>query len=213
MNSPEQLPTQQKQRNVLIAVDIQNDFISGSLAVPGGAEVVEPINSLAQEIRDQNGEVIFTRDWHPAETPHFEQWPVHCVAGTKGAAFADRLIIKDADTVLSKGMEQTDGYSGAEGISDDGRNLEQLISVESAEKTRIFIGGLATDYCVKATAVDTAEIYSSNDDVEIYLIRNAIRAVNTQASDEQTALDAIKDAGVLAISSKEALSILRSLEV
>lgn len=79
--------TNEKTRNVLIAVDVQNDFINGSLAVREGYQVVAPINELAETVRESGGAAIFTRDWHPAATPHFDTWPVHCVADTEGAEF------------------------------------------------------------------------------------------------------------------------------
>ena len=99
-------------RHLLVAVDVQNDFIDGSLAVKGGIDVVAPLNTLAHAVRRDLGRVAFTRDWHPAATPHFDTWPVHCVADTDGAAFHPDLQLKEGDVVLNKGMGQTDGYSG-----------------------------------------------------------------------------------------------------
>lgn len=113
-------------RNVLVTVDVQHDFIDGSLAVAEGEQVVTPLNTIAETVRQHDGQVVFTRDWHPAKTPHFSnfggQWPVHCVAGTTGAAFHDKLDMQPNDIVINKGMGQSDGYSGWEGRSDHGRN-------------------------------------------------------------------------------------------
>ena len=79
---------------VLIVVDMQNDFIDGSLAVAEAEQIIEPVNSIADEIREHDGTVVFTRDWHPEKTPHFEKWPVHCVANTRGADFHKDLNIQ-----------------------------------------------------------------------------------------------------------------------
>lgn len=205
--------TSETPRNVFIGVDIQNDFVDGSLAVNGGADVVAPANAVAEAVRESNGTVAWTRDWHPASTPHFDSWPVHCVAESEGAAFREGLDIKPTDTIISKGMEQTDGYSGWEGIDLEDRavTLETLIAPEKNEQVRVFIGGLATDYCVKATTLDVAEHFADNKRVSTYLIRDAIRAVELQQGDEQAALNAIADAKVEAISSKEAIAMIAEM--
>lgn len=193
-------------KNVLVAVDVQNDFISGNLAVDEGAEVVAPLNTLADRVRRADGTVIFTRDWHPASTPHFEKWPIHCVQGTVGAEFHPALDIADEDIVLSKGTGQTDGYSGMEGVGPKHETLETLIRPSnSSERTRVLIGGLATDYCVKATALDLAKRFSGEDNVKLYLVRDAVRAVNLMSDDGAKALAAMRQAGIEALSSAEML--------
>lgn len=199
----------QPTRNVLIAVDVQNDFIDGSLAVTEGEQVVQPINDVAAAVRDTGGTVAFTRDWHPAETPHFADyggaWPVHCVAETEGAAFHPDLDVRDTDIVINKGMEQTDGYSGWEGVTDDGQTLEAIIApLSREEKVRVFVGGLATDYCVKATALDIAARFKDDERVHLYLLRDAIRAVGLAPTDEKKALAAMEEAKIQAISADEA---------
>ena len=196
-------------RHLLVAVDVQNDFIDGSLAVANGIDVVAPLNTLAHAVRRDLGRVAFTRDWHPAATPHFDTWPVHCVADTDGAAFHPDLQVKEGDVVLNKGMGQTDGYSGIEGVADDGTTLETMIEpVHRDEKVRIFVGGLATDYCVKATAVDLARRYKGLDNVSICLVTDAIRAVNLQPNDGTEAVEAMADAGVHIINLTDALALV-----
>ena len=196
-------------RHLLVAVDVQNDFIDGSLAVANGIDVVAPLNTLAYAVRRDLGRVAFTRDWHPAATPHFDTWPVHCVADTDGAAFHPDLQVKEGDVVLNKGMGQTDGYSGIEGVADDGTTLETMIEpVHRDEKVRIFVGGLATDYCVKATAVDLARRYKGLDNVSICLVTDAIRAVNLQPNDGTEAVEAMADAGVHIINLTDALALV-----
>lgn len=199
----------QPTQNVLVAVDVQNDFIDGSLAVTEGEQVVQPINDVAAAVRDTGGTVAFTRDWHPAETPHFADyggaWPVHCVAETEGAAFHPDLDVRDTDIVINKGMEQTDGYSGWEGVADDGQTLEAIIApLSREEKVRVFVGGLATDYCVKATALDIAARFKDDERVHLYLLRDAIRAVGLAPTDEEKALAAMEEAKIQAISADEA---------
>lgn len=198
------METIQPTRNVVVGVDVQNDFISGSLAVTEGEQVVAPLNALASRAREQNGTVVFTRDWHPAQTPHFEAWPVHCVQETDGAAFHPELEVKTGDTILSKGTGQTDGYSGMEGRSETGSTLESLATPESpVQRVNVFIGGLATDYCVKATAIDLATRFKDEERVKTYLIRDAVRAVNLQPDDETKALQAMEACGVEALSSQQ----------
>ncbi len=200
-------------RNVLVTVDVQNDFVTGSLAVADGDAVVTPINEVAAAVRAADGDVALTRDWHPAHTPHFDIdggiWPVHCVAETDGAAFVPNLDIQPADVILSKGMEQTDGYSGWEGVSEQGETLESLITPRTPhEKVRVFLGGLATDYCVKATGLDIATFFADDERVTTYLLRDAVRAVALQQADEANALKQLQEAQVIAITSDEARAII-----
>jgi nicotinamidase/pyrazinamidase len=199
-------------RDVLIAVDVQNDFITGSLAVTEGAEVIAPINELAETIRANDGTVIFTRDWHPETTPHFDTWPVHCVAEADGAAFAPTLDIQTTDIVLSKGMGQTDGYSGWEGVGENGETLESLIEPRTPhEQVRVFLGGLATDYCVKATGIDVAEFFAKDERVTLYLLRDAVRAVALEKAHEADALAKLEAARFVAITTNEAREIIEGI--
>lgn len=204
-----------KTHNILIAVDVQNDFVSGSLAVDGGEQVIDPINQLAAAVRAGLGRVALTRDWHPAETPHFENWPVHCVAGSEGAEFAPGLDIQPEDMILSKGMGQTDGYSGIEAVGDSGATLEHLIEnrQQRLHRVRLFIGGLATDYCVKATALDLAERFSGDLSIDIYGVTSAMRAVNLQPTDGDAALAAMAEAGVQMLDLESALNIINDSDM
>ena len=200
-------------RNILVAVDVQRDFIDGSLAVREGEQVVAPLNTIAETVRHHGGQVVFTRDWHPGETPHFVnfggQWPVHCVAGTTGASFHDKLNVQPGDAIIDKGVGQTDGYSGWEGRSDTGETLETIITPRTPhEKVKVFLGGLATDFCVKATALDIAEHFQSDDQVSIYLLREAVRAVGLTPNAEEEALAAMKEARILAVSINEAKTMI-----
>ncbi len=198
-------------RTVLIGVDVQNDFITGSLAVTDGEAVINPINQLAQRVHESHlGRVAFTRDWHPAVTPHFDTWPVHCVQETDGAAFAPELVIEPTDTIISKGMGQTDGYSGIEGVGETGETLESMIMPRHGRPVAVLVGGLATDYCVAATAKDVRQKFADRYDVEVYAVRDAMRAVNLQPDDEAAAIKSMAEAGVHIVNLSQAFDIIDS---
>lgn len=204
-----QIHEQIRKRNVLVAVDMQHDFIDGSLAVENGEQIVPAINQLANRVRATDlGRVAYTRDWHPAETPHFDTWPVHCVHDTAGAAFHPNLDIQPGDTIISKGMGQADGYSGVEGIAENGETLETIIEPDGWQDVRVFIGGLATDYCVKATAIDLARLFAERQNIEVYAVRDAMRAVSLQPNDGTEAVKAMAEAGVSIVNLEQALHLI-----
>jgi nicotinamidase/pyrazinamidase len=185
---------------VTIGVDIQKDFCpGGTLAVPNGDAVVTPFNTIAAETRARGGKVVFTRDWHPSETTHFNDWPVHCVQDTNGAAFHPALDVRAEDIIISKGMDaEENAYSGFDGVDAHGITLEDIIETELAhhEKIIIQIGGLATDYCVKATVLDALQLKArSTKTVAVIAIANAMKAVNINPNDEHDAIEAMKHAG------------------
>ena len=200
----------EKSNYIFVGVDPQNDFIDGSLAVAEAEQIIEPINSIADEIRKHDGTVVFTRDWHPEKTPHFDKWPVHCVTNTRGANFHKDLNIQPDDIIINKGAKQTDGYSGWEGRSDKGETLESIITPKTPhEKVKVFLGGLATDFCVKSTALDITEHFKDDRRVTTYLLIDAIRAVGLTPTAEEEALSAMKEAGILAISTEEAKKMIQ----
>lgn len=206
------METTTETRDVLVTVDVQNDFVTGTLAVNEGQEVVAPLNAVAETVREHGGTVAFTRDWHPKTTPHFDIWPEHCVAEANGAEFVPELEVLEGDTILSKGMGQTDGYSGWEGVGEKGETLETLITPRTpTENVRVFLGGLATDYCVKATGLDIAEFFANDERVTTYLLRDAVRAVALQQADEANALAELKAAQIVAISSDEARAMIEKV--
>ncbi|HXI25905.1 MAG TPA: bifunctional nicotinamidase/pyrazinamidase [Pyrinomonadaceae bacterium] len=176
-------------QKALIVVDVQNDFCpGGSLAVANGEQVVAPLNKLIKEFLDRGEPVYKTRDWHPAQTKHFQIyggiWPVHCVQGTRGAEFHPDLSTDPRVTIISKGVdEKADGYSGF-----DGTNLAELLREEGVGE--VWIGGLATDYCVKHTVLDALK-----EGFEVKALADAMRAVNLKADDGAKAIDEMKAAG------------------
>lgn len=192
---------------ITINVDVQHDFLpGGSLAVEHGDEVIEPLNKLSRLTRALGGKVVFTGDQHPGYTPHFEKWPIHCIAGTEGAKLDERLEIEARDIIIDKGMGQTDGYSGFEGVSKNGETLEEIVTPFTYEKVVVMIGGLALDYCVKNTALDAAKIATTHPDLTVLAISDATRAVNLEPGDDEKAIAEMEAAGVRFVTSTEVLS-------
>ena len=171
----------------LIVVDFQNDFMpGGALAVPEGDQIGERVNELAADPRFEL--VVATRDWHPRNHGSFKErggpWPVHCVQGSEGAELHPSLDRSRIDVVLDAGEDpDTDGYSGF-----DGTQLEQLLRERGIDKVTVV--GLATDYCVKHTALDALRA-----GFEVTVDREGIRAVEVEPGDGQRALDEVRDAG------------------
>lgn len=193
--------------DALIVVDIQYDFLpGGSLAVAGGDEIIEPINALAKRFRN----VVMTQDWHPkghisfasshdglapfqvVELPYGPQvlWPDHCVIGTKGAQFSTSLDIPHVQAVIRKGYRETiDSYSGFK--ENDHSTLTGMAGyLNERGLKRLFICGLATDYCVAWTAEDGMAA-----GFECHVIEDATRAIDNNGSLE-TAWSRLKKAGV-----------------
>jgi len=181
--------------DALILVDVQNDFLpGGSLAVPCGDEVVPPLKRLIDRFTCCGLPVVATRDWHPADHCSFHQrggpWPPHCVAGTAGAAFAPALALPGSARIVSKAVTaDTDAYSGFGGTDLDG-------FLRTAGVRRLFVGGLATDYCVLNTVRDgLANGYA------VMLLTDAIRAVDVQPGDGARAIAEMERLGAIAITS------------
>ena len=179
MNKPNQNDTKVRQGDALLIVDVQNDFLpGGSLAVPHGDEVVPLLNRYLRAF--QNLPVYATRDWHPERHCSFRAqggpWPPHCVAGTHGAEFSVALQLPPAAAIISKAATpEQDAYSGFQGT---GLNAQ----LRAANIRRLFIGGLATDYCVLNTVRDALKL-----GYEVFLLADAIRAVDVQPGDGQRA--------------------------
>ncbi len=185
-------------RTALVVVDVQNDFADpgGSLAVGGGDQIVPIVNAEVGAATSAGALVAYTQDWHPAHTPHFAQdggtWPVHCVAGSWGALFHPDLVV--TGPTVRKGSSGEDGYSGftmRDPVSghEHPTELEALLRGRSVE--RVLVCGLATDYCVRATAMDAARL-----GFDTVVLRDAVRAVELQAGDGARALDEMTAAGV-----------------
>jgi len=183
MESPDRAHWQPQPGDALLLVDVQNDFLpGGSLAVPHGNRVVPLLNRYIGTFAAQELPVYATRDWHPDRHCSFRAqggpWPPHCVAHTRGAEFAAALHLPAGVTVISKATSaDRDAYSGFEGTDLDRR-------LRAAGARRLFVGGLATDYCVLNTVRDALQL-----GYEVQLLTDAIRAVDVQPGDGQRAED------------------------
>jgi nicotinamidase/pyrazinamidase len=175
-------------KRALIVVDVQNDFCpGGTLAVAHGDEVVGPLNKLIEEFL-RHGEPVFkTRDWHPPKTKHFAAyggtWPVHCVQNTKGAEFHPDLLDDIHIRVISKGLGDEDCYSAF-----DGTNL--ALELQRLGVEEVWVGGLATDYCVKNTVLDAVK-----EGFRVKALKNAMRAVDLKRGDGERAIQEMREAG------------------
>jgi nicotinamidase/pyrazinamidase len=186
------------EHTALLVVDVQNDFADphGSLSVRGAEEVVDVANREAERARAAGALVVYTRDWHPAETPHFEPWggvwPVHCVHDTWGAEFHPLLDVEGELIYKATGPE--DGYSAFSVQhlptgETRGTGLEQLLREHDVE--RVVIVGIATDYCVRESGFDAARL-----GFEAEVLTDGVRAVDLEPGDGERALKELERAGV-----------------
>jgi nicotinamidase/pyrazinamidase len=182
-----------KAGDALVAVDIQNDFFAqGSLPVPQAEEVVPIINRYIELFHAKALPIFTTRDWHPPKHSSFKEqggpWPVHCVAGTKGAEFHKDFKLPSSGVIISAATTVAkDAYSGFEGTGLD----EQMKSLGIG---RLFIGGLATDYCVLNTVKDAIK-----HGYAVFLLEDATRAVNVKPGDGENAVEEMVRLGAVPI--------------
>jgi len=183
----------------LIVVDVQNDFADpdGSLYVDDGETTIPFINEQIAMATESGSIIVYTRDWHPESTPHFAKdggiWPVHCVGETWGSEFHPDLIVSGGE--VKKGTSGEDGYSGftvrdPETASESSTGLEALL--RDSGTTDVAVLGLATDYCVKDTALDAVRLGFPTT-----LLADGIRAVNLSPGDGDRAVADMVTAGVV----------------
>jgi nicotinamidase/pyrazinamidase len=186
------------ERTALVVVDVQNDFADpqGALSVAGGVDVIDDINAEVAAAIEAGALVVYTQDWHPPVTPHFEKhggvWPVHCVRDTWGAALHPDLVVVGPSVLKATGEE--DGYSGfstRHPVSGEvaATQLDDLLSDRDIE--RVVVVGLALDYCVKETALDAISL-----GYETVVPRNTTAPVEVEPGDGDKAIDAMVAAGV-----------------
>jgi nicotinamidase/pyrazinamidase len=188
----------QAEKRALIVVDVQNDFCpGGSLAVAHGDEVVPPLNKLIKEFLERGEPVFRSRDWHPVSTKHFSDfggtWPVHCVQNTKGAEFHPGLIEDIHIRTISKGLGDEDSYSAF-----DGTDLS--LQLHRLGVNELWVGGLATDYCVKNTVLD-----GLNEGFAVKALAEAMRPVELEPGDGERALEEMRAAGAEIIRAQQAV--------
>ena len=177
--------------NALLIVDVQNDFCQGgALEVREANRIIPVINKISPKFPL----VIASKDWHPRKSVHFDKWPIHCVRATSGAAFHPELDISKVTKLFLKGTGNSDdGYSAFESTNDD---LDYYLRKMKVDK--LYIAGLTTDYCVLNTAVDAAALGFST-----FVFPDAIRAVELQSGDAESAFKAMRESGVTLVASSD----------
>jgi nicotinamidase/pyrazinamidase len=185
----------------LIVVDVQNDFAdpAGSLSVKGGEGIVPAIDREIADALTAGAAVVATQDWHPPNTPHFAKdggiWPVHCVADTWGSELHPALALPFGAPRIRKGANGEDGYSGftmRDPVTGQTTPTELEAILRDAGTDRVVVVGLATDYCVKATALDAVRL-----GFETSVLADAIAAVDLQPGDGDRSIDEMRTAGVV----------------
>ena len=180
--------------SALLIVDVQRDFCSGgALEVPNGDRVVPVLNRVVEALGPDRNPIYASRDWHPPVTTHFRKyggiWPVHCVAGTEGARFhPDLRLPRDAIIVTTGEGPTSDGYSAFEGITPTGGTL--LEDLRSHGVSHLYVGGLATDYCVRYSVLDALKA-----GLQVTILTDAIAGVDVQPGDSARAIEEMTEAG------------------
>jgi nicotinamidase/pyrazinamidase len=180
-------PVKLKAKKALLVVDVQKDFCSGGkLAVPGGDKVIRVLNKYITIFRKGNLPVFFSRDWHPENSRHFKKfggkWPVHCVQHTEGAQFPEDLKVFPESIILSKGKDPNeDSYSCFQSV--DGNGIPFITRLQIFGVKELYIGGLATDYCVKSSVIDALK-----NGFKVKLLFDAIAGVNIHPQDSEKAI-------------------------
>lgn len=192
--------------DALIVVDVQNDFCpGGELPVPEGDAVVPVLNQYLAHAAAAGMPIFASRDWHPAKTVHFAAfggpWPRHCIQGTLGAEFHRDLRLPHGTLIGSKGTSTVDdGYSALEAWLPDGRGM--LDALRSLGIKRLRVGGLATDYCVRATVLD-----GLRNSFEVFVLEDASRPVDVVEGDGERAMREMREAGAHSMTLRDFVSV------
>jgi len=200
---PEDSTVTKHRESALLVVDIQKDFCAGgALAAPGGDEIIPAVNRHLADARAREVAVYATRDWHPEQTSHFKEyggtWPPHCVQGTRGAQFHPDLRLPPDAIIVNKGDDpQRHGYSAFDGHTAAGKPL--LDDLRDRHITRVYVMGIATDYCVRESALDALRA-----GLEVRVLADAIAGIDVRPGDTQRALDEISAAGAQIVQGLEA---------
>jgi len=183
-----------QRRAALLVVDVQIDFCpGGALPVPRGDLVIHALNRYLELFKLRSSTIFASRDWHPRESKHFLEngglWPPHCVKGTRGALFHPSLMLPEDTIVISKGTAVWDnGYSAMQGVTENGTHFDMLL--RRMELDRLYVGGLATDYCVKETVLEALK-----GGFGVTLLADAVRGVELQPGNCERAVAQMVEAG------------------
>lgn len=181
-------------KKALLIVDMQNDFCpGGALAVPDGDRIVPILNKYMMFFSRRKWPIFASRDWHPKETKHFKQfgglWPKHCVQDTKGARLHSDLRLPKEIIVLSKGMDpDKDSYSAFQAVDSKGTEFFELLKTSGINE--LWVGGLATDYCVKSSVLDALKL-----GFKVKLLIDGIKGVNLKPKDSEQAIEEMVSRG------------------
>lgn len=174
--------------NALLIVDVQNDFCQGgTLAVKDADKIINPLNQYIEFFGKHHWPIFASRDWHLPTTKHFRdfggEWPAHCVQNTRGAMFPPKLALPKNTIILSKGMDQNkDSYSAFQAVYEHNTEFKKILL--NLRIKVLYIGGLATDYCVKASVLDALKF-----GFKVVLLTDAIKGVNLNSDDSKKAVD------------------------
>jgi len=180
-----------RRRGALLVVDVQRDFCpGGALSVPEGDRIIPTLNRYISLFADRGCPVFASRDWHPLRTSHFREfggiWPTHCVQGTEGAQFHPDLVLAAGTIVISKGHTPwEDGYSALQGVTENGTPLPMLLKTMDID--RIYIGGLATDYCVRESSISALQ-----QGFEVTVLTDAVAGIDLNEGDCAAALNEVQ---------------------
>jgi nicotinamidase/pyrazinamidase len=198
------------QSKALLLIDVQRDFCpGGALPAERGDEVVPPLNRAIAAARRAGLPIFASRDWHPPNSAHFQErgglWPPHCVQGSPGAEFHPDLALPNDAIILDTGddPEEDAGYSAFEGKTASGASLADELAKRGVDE--IYIGGLATDYCVRASALDARK-----HGLKTHLLVDAVRGVDVNPGDSERAIREMTDAGVMVATSDSFESDVRT---
>ena len=177
-----------EEKKALLIVDVQNDFCpGGALAVPEGDKIVPMLNKYMMIFSRKKWPIFASRDWHPKESKHFKKfggpWPEHCIQNTRGARLHPSLRLPKETILLSKGMDpDKDSYSAFQAVDSKGTGFFELLKISGIKK--LFVGGLATDYCVKSSVLDALKF-----GFRVRLLIDAIKGVNIKPEDSEQAIE------------------------
>jgi len=183
-----------EEKKALLIVDVQNDFCpGGALAVPEGDKIISILNKYMMIFSRKKWPIFASRDWHPKESKHFKKfggpWPEHCIQNTRGARLHPSLRLPKETILLSKGMDpDKDSYSAFQAVDSKGTGFFELLKMSGIKE--LFVGGLATDYCVKSSVLDALKV-----GFKVKLLIDAIKGVNIKPEDSEEAIEEMVRAG------------------